>query len=255
MPSPEHDPSVDNEPWRLPGDDPERAPGLREPSDLLQPAATPGEDSALDESVWDEPSRDDALSGAKPGSAPDYASWLSRKTRETEVMQTWVVTVVVAAVAGPAALIGTLLNGSGTYMQFLSIVVLGPLMEEVMKSAAALWVVEKRPFWFSSRLQIAICALASGFVFAAIENLLYLHVYVEDATEALARWRWSVCVALHMGCSLIASLGLMRIWSKTYARRQRPNLSDGAALLAAAVVIHGTYNGCCVAFDLAGFDF
>lgn len=255
MTSPEHDPSVDNEPWRLPADETEGTPDEHGPEDLSQPTATPDEDQSLDESVWDEPGRDDALSGARPTSAPNYASWLSRKTRETKLTKTWAMTAGIAAIAGPAALVGTLLNGSSTYIPILAVVVFGPVMEEVMKSAAALWVVEKRPFWFSSRLQIALCALASGFVFAAIENLMYLHVYVEDASESLARWRWSVCVALHMGCSLIASLGLMRIWSKTYELRRRPDLSDGAPMLTAAVVIHGTYNGCCVAAGLAGFDF
>lgn len=255
MTSPEHDPSVDNEPWRLPADAADRTRGGPGPEDLSRPAAARDDDQSLYESVWDEPGHDDALSGPRPAAAPNYASWLSRKTRETNAMKTWMMTAVIAAIAGPAALIGTLLNGSATLVPILAIVILGPVMEEVMKSAAALWVVEKRPFWFSSRLQIAVCALASGFVFAAIENLMYLHVYVEDASESLARWRWSVCVALHMGCSLIASLGLMRIWSKTYELSRRPELTDGAAMLTAAVVIHGTYNGCCVAANLAGFDF
>ena len=252
MATPEHDPSIEHEP-HLSGR--EAAAPTDKPAATPPAAARTDEAERLEHSVWDEPGRDDALSGARPAAALDYSAWLSRMVRETSTPKTWAVTALVAAIAGPAAIVGTLLNGSGTYLPFLAVVVLGPLMEEVMKSAAALWVVEKRPFLFSSRAQIATCALASGFVFAAVENLMYLHVYVPDASESLSQWRWTVCVALHMGCSLIASLGLMRIWSRARESRQRPELSDGAALLTTAVVIHGAYNGACVAMDLAGFEF
>ena len=100
-------------------------------------------------------------------------------------------------------------------------------------------------------MQIVICALAGGLVFAVIENFLYLHVAIKNPPEWLIYWRWTVCVALHTGCSLIAGLGLMRIWADTTVNRVRPRLSLGSPLLLTAVIIHGCYNGFAVILSLA----
>ena len=125
----------------------------------------------------------------------------------------------------------------------------------VMKIAATLWIVEKRPFLFRSRLQIAVCVLAGALVFAAVENVMYLEVYIAGPTPGLARWRWSVCVAMHMGCSLVAGLGLMRIWRRAMTTRSRPQLSSGAPYLMTAAIIHGTYNAFAVLLDAMDFRF
>ncbi|MGI9627234.1 MAG: hypothetical protein ACR2QM_10395, partial [Longimicrobiales bacterium] len=76
-----------------------------------------------------------------------------------------------------------------------------------------------------------------------------------DPTPALVYWRWTVCVALHMGCSLVAGLGLMRIWSRTVATLIRPDLARGAPLMASAIVIHGAYNTMAVAMESLLFQF
>jgi hypothetical protein len=41
----------------------------------------------------------------------------------------------------------------------------------------------------SVALQILLCSPAFGLKFAAIENLMYLHVYTRQPSAALARWR------------------------------------------------------------------
>lgn len=131
----------------------------------------------------------------------------------------------------------------------------GPVTEELLKAALALWIVEKRPFRFQSSLQIAVCLIASGLVFAAVENVLYLVVYIDDPSRELIWWRWTVCVALHAGCSLIAGLGLIRIWRQTMETKSRPQLALGAPYMATAIVIHGVYNAFCVALAVSGFEF
>ena len=69
------------------------------------------------------------------------------------------------------------------------------------------------------------------------------------------RWgcRWTVCVGLHMGCALVAGLGLMRIWRDVWARRARSRLPLAMPYLFAAVAVHGVYNALAIAFQMFVF--
>ncbi len=111
-----------------------------------------------------------------------------------------------------------------------------------MKAAASLWVVEKRPFMFSSKSQIMLCAAISGLCFAAIENILYLHVGFQAAPPGVAIWRWTICTALHTVCALIAGYGLSRVWQQTMSTQTRPQISLATPFFAAAIFFHGAYN-------------
>lgn len=256
---PEKDPSVASEPHFQQrghrGDDssPE-TPGLQ--PDVGHLAA----DDLAEHSVWDEPGVSPELAGKAPVGAATYAAWLGERRAAATKGRSWAVTLLTALVAGPLAILGTFLGGSSSGVALgatgiMGVVVFGPLLEEVMKNASALWIVESRPYLFSSRCQIAICTLASGAVFAVMENLLYLHVYVSDPSPQLVRWRWTVCVALHMGCALVAGLGTMRIWQNTMQSLARPHLSQGAPYLAAAIVLHGTYNALATLLELVAHPF
>jgi RsiW-degrading membrane proteinase PrsW (M82 family) len=147
------------------------------------------------------------------------------------------------------------MSGGTSTFAVLSITIFGPLVEEVMKVAGLLWIVEKRPFLFTSRLQIIICALCGGLAFAVIENFIYLNVYVPNPPESLVQWRWTVCTFLHCGCSLIAGMGLIRVWTVTMRDRVQPNITNAARYLILAMVVHGVYNGFCVFLSLMKFQF
>ena len=73
--------------------------------------------------------------------------------------------------------------------------------------------------------------------------------------KELVKERSSVCVAMHAGCSLIAGLGLMRIWSRSMADRTPPRTALGAPYMLTAVIIHGTYNAMAVLLDAVDFRF
>lgn len=208
-----------------------------------------------EQGVWDEPALSRELAGPTPDGALTYESWLVRRRAQTTVARTWGVTLLLAVAAGPWALLGAFWGSGQTVSTFVAAVIFAPLVEETMKTAAALWVVEKRPYLFTSRLQIALCVLAAGFVFAVVENLMYLNVYVPDPPAGLAAWRWTVCTALHMGCAFVGGLGLMRIWGRTTATYTPPRISLGYPYLACAMVIHGTYNAGAVLLEMSNFQF
>ncbi|MCG3178032.1 MAG: hypothetical protein BIFFINMI_00355 [Phycisphaerae bacterium] len=243
MTGPQHDPSVNNEPHFRAG------PLLPDPSesqaahDLNQVVGRPPRLGDPDQSAWDEPTLSRELVGDQPADAQTWAGRLEGQRARTSALRTWAATLLMALAAGPWAIAGALWASAGQGVGgLLLLAVLGPMIEETMKVAAALYVVERRPWLFRSPLQLALCALAGGLIFAAIENLLYLHVYVPDPSAALVRWRWTVCVALHTTCSFVTGLGLIRIWSDVWRRHDRPRTELMLPMWIAAVALHGLYN-------------
>ena len=205
----------------------------------LRPAGKSDGPREIDHSVWEEPT----LKGrAAAPEAETYAGWYraqrARVTPEASRRAMW----TIAAVSGPFAVIGALFQFD-TVAGILAIVLFGPVTEEVMKVAALGWVVERRPFMILTRRQIVATAALSGLAFAIIENLMYQFVYLKDPSVELLMWRWTVCVALHLGCSAIAGYGLSREWARATSEERRPAVSRALKYLVIAIVVHGLYNG------------
>lgn len=205
----------------------------------------------VDHSVWDEPSYS-ALNGTKPSDGLRYESYLESNAREVTWFRSWMVVVFCALAAGPWAVLGALLNGllnADALWGVIAIVVVGPLVEEIMKVAIPLWVVERKPYLFKSPVQIVMCAAIGGFSFAVIENYVYLNIYFPSPPEWMTLWRWTVCVALHVGCSTLAGVGLLRVWNGVWRNKRKADLSEASFMIGAAAVIHGLYNAVAVFFE------
>ncbi len=254
MTEPSPDPSIEHEP-HLRGGGFKADPSEAKAEETLAYQGAPTDEDRLDQSVWDEPSLSPELAPARPAHDLTYERWLDEGRNRTPLSRTWMLTFLLAAASGPLAILGVFWNVGDSPGSVLGVVLFGPVMEEAMKAAAAAFLVEKRPYLFRSPFQIAICLLASGIAFAAIENLLYLNVYIPNASAGLAAWRWTVCTALHGGCSLIAGLGILRIWRDVFARKARPRLALGLPHLFAAAAIHGLYNLGAVLMEFTRFRF
>lgn len=256
MSDPSNDPSIFDEP-HLRGTpqrpDPSEERAERTLAKARRRDATP--DEKIDHTVWDEPGVSADLAGPVPDGELTYAEWLDVRRAETGFAWSWLVALGVALAAGPWAILGAFYGSGQTMFSILAICVFGPVVEEVMKTAAVMVVVEKRPFLFRHPVQVLLCAVAGAAVFACVENVLYLHVYISNPSEWLVRWRWSVCVVLHTGCTLVAAMGIMRVWRDLWRRRARPRLTLAYPYLVAAIMIHGTYNAFAVAFHYAQHRF
>ncbi len=214
-----------------------------DPSEWVAERVTNGPDAQsanpAHDSVWNEPN---ALGLLQPGQSTPYAQWLLDGQQQTSHAGSWVRLFFLALIAGPVA-ISTAFWGAGqTAFSILALTVFGPVVEEMGKILCLLMTVELRPFWFVSRSQILIGGLVAGLAFAAIENLIYFTIYIPEPDAWLIVWRWTVCVALHTSCSLLASIGVARIWNDVFARRQPPRVELGVPYWCAAMVIHGVYN-------------
>jgi hypothetical protein len=209
------------------------------------PGSRNGDALKAERSVWDEPAVSPELAGGAPDEALTYERWLRREWNRVTPQRSWLVTAALALAAGPWAVLGALLGTSdnASVMGVLMVVAIAPVVEEMMKISAALWVAEKRPFLFRSPVQIVICGVAAGLVFGVVENLLYLLVYFPNASSTAVAWRWLGCTSVHVVCTLVASVGVVRVWRGVWERRDRARLTAAFPWMVAAMVLHGTYNG------------
>jgi RsiW-degrading membrane proteinase PrsW (M82 family) len=209
---------------------------------------------AVDRSVYDEPS----FNAGRPAAAHGltFASWYADRLAATGFVRSWVVVLLLAVAAGPTAVVAVFLSGVGTglgdFSEWVTLTVVGPVAEEVLKVVCVTVALERAPWLFRSRAQFLAVGLAAGLAFAAIENLLYLFVYIPDPSPLIVAWRWTVCVVLHTGCSAIAAMGLAHTWRAARAQLQRPNIESAFPFLLAAIIIHGLYNAAAIAMSLAG---
>jgi hypothetical protein len=220
----------------------------------FEPTYNPAPTPAVEHSVWDEPSvpRDLAGAAAMDPAQLTYGRWLDEGRARWGLAKSWGLTLLIALAAGPWAVAGALFNSGQSFSGTLMLVFFGPVTEELMKIAGVILVIEKWPYALRGSLQIILCCVAGGLAFAAIENLLYLHVYVDDPTPRLVLWRWTVCVALHTVCSFIAGLGAVRVWRRVWADRAPPRLALAFPFIVAATVTHGLYNATAYVLELSG---
>lgn len=156
------------------------------------------------------------------------------------------VVLLVAFLAGPISILGTMAAGNQGYIKSLYLVAGGPVIEEMMKLGGLLYLLEKKPWYITHGWQIIVAACISAFLFGVIENLVYGGVYLVPlsgfARETLMEFRWSVTVLLHTGTTLIGAMGLRKAWQKTVARGRLFDSQIAEPYIAAAVIIHGGYN-------------
>ncbi|MDX1682817.1 MAG: PrsW family glutamic-type intramembrane protease, partial [Phycisphaeraceae bacterium] len=166
-------------------------------------------------------------------SRPDkagFARLYQRRQAETTDTRRWIVVAAIALVGGPWAILGTFVGAVQLGLgELLGIVLVAPLVEETMKVAALTGIVETRPWLIGNANQIRLAAAGSGLAFASVENLLYLTVYIPDPSPDLIAWRLVICTALHVGCTLIASEGLVRVWQYTHRTGGHPRLGPARA--------------------------
>ena len=62
-------------------------------------------------------------------------------------------------------------------------------------------------------------------------------------------WRWIVCTALHIGCTRLATTGLVRVWERTVNEGRPPRMGLGARALFTAIAIHAAYNAGAIVID------
>ncbi len=188
-----------------------------------------------------------------------YGDYVALRTSETKWWMRYGGVILAAVVSGPFAILGVVLSafmGSGhSWIAFASLCLFGPLVEEMLKLGGALYLTEQRPWLLPGAWCVPVIAVISALEFAVIENLLYLYVYFPNAGADLVVWRWTVCVAWHVGCSLIGSVGIMLVARRARQTGKPPRISIATPYFIVAVLIHGSYNGLMYFLEVSGIVF
>jgi len=208
-----------------------------DPTEQTAADSPSGESLQALDSVFNEPSM-----RANGGTGRTYGDWLTAKQRAMTGHRSWATMLLIALAAGPFAIVSAFWGSGQTIFSIMAIVVFGPVVEEMGKVGLTLIAVERRPDFVRSTWQILIVGFVSGLVFASVENVLYLQVYIHEPTMQIIVWRWTVCVGLHVGCAMIASIGVAAIWREVQLSRQPARVERGFRFFAAAIILHGTYN-------------
>lgn len=202
-----------------------------------------------DAGVWGEP----ALASAPSAecSRREHRAWLAGQWDAAATTTHHAVLIALVATSGLIAVATALIKGT-LGLAVLAVVIGAPVIEEVAKSMGPLMVLEKRPWLFGSASSIVSVGIASGLVFATIENLLYFFVYIpeEELTPGLVYWRLIACTLLHVACATISCTGLARGWKRAAGQKAAFNAGSSVSWLFAAIAVHGLYNLGAVVYDL-----
>ncbi len=188
-----------------------------------------------------------------PSGAHSYQTWMQAHLAETRARTGWVVAAFAALAGGLWAVLASVFGqawgtpGGGSVILAIGF---GPVIEETMKIAAAAYVIELRPYLFRRIEQLQLATVGAAAVFAVIENLIYLYIYFPGHTDTFALWRWTVCVALHVGCTTVASRGLIEPWRQAVHELRQPRITQGLRMLVLAILLHGAYNASVYLYEL-----
>ena len=209
-----------------------------------RPGREPAGSASDDPNHWEATGEEPALRWTGRTDLPTFGSIYRERLSTTTESSRWIAVGLAAVVAGPFAILGALLGAGGTasFAFLLVVVAFGPLAEEVLKASGALYLAEQRPWLVPAGWVLPLVTLMAGLVFASIENLVYLNVYISDPTPEIIRWRWIAGPLLHGATSFIAGLGVRRMWIVTNREHRVPRMRHAAPYLIAAVLVHGLYN-------------
>lgn len=183
-----------------------------------------------------------------PTPAQGYGAWLRERQTRVRPSTGWLVAGGCAILGGGAALIAAFFNGelflttSAPLMALLVVALISPIVSETMKIAAAALVVELRPYVFQLAGQLRLATGGAALVFAVLDNLLYQMLAGTNATFLGLLWRWTIGVLTQVGCTYVASSGVLHSWRRTLEEGRPPRLVESSAPLVAAMCLHMGYN-------------
>jgi RsiW-degrading membrane proteinase PrsW (M82 family) len=182
----------------------------------------------------------------------DAAARLSARRSATPRHHQVLAALVAAVASGPFAIAAAFLENSfGGGGGILLFVLFGPAAEEVAKASGAFALSEQRPWLVPSGFALPLITLCSGLVFAAVENIWYLMVLIDDPSDTVVRWRWIGGPLLHGTAAFVTGLGLRRMWLRSLGTG-RPRPAHAEPFLIGAIALHGVYNAVAIAAAVTG---
>jgi len=257
---PSNDPDINNEPHLRPGGiAPNYDPAIDAPLgfDSLPTQFSQHSEEDIDHSVWDEPSLRPEVSAAVPESALTYGNWLKQRRESWTEFNAWTVTLGVILLSFPMAVAAAIINWTtGNVLLVTDVFVAcaaGPMLQEICKIAVPLWIVEKRPYFFTTWFQFFLFALATATVFTVVSNFIFSLV-IQETSTGIFIFQWVVVFGLNLVTASISTYGLETIWRNCINSGKPPKLDDGYLYFATAIGLHVVFaiviTICLIAWDI-----
>ena len=190
--------------------------------------------------------------GVGNGDSPEYRELIRLEQKRYPASIVPFISILAGIAGGFFAVPAVFLDMFGSSLGFwlllgvAVLVVVGPFTEEMLKQSGAIFQLEKMRGSIRYDWQFFLSGALGGLVFSVMENLIYRYVYLASKPpEELAlimAFRWTICTALHILCTVISSMGLRRVWRESLAKERPFRLSDAFPWFAAAATVHGLYN-------------
>lgn len=130
----------------------------------------------------------------------------------------------------------------------LAAVVVAPPVEEILKVAIPIMVLEHRAKWIGRGQDFLWFVLGSALLFGIVENILYTFVYLDNPSSALLWWRWIACTTMHLVASGLAGVGLMRAFNRAQRTDEKARFVWEWPWLVGAIAVHMVFNTFAVFF-------
>lgn len=254
---PSKDSSIKHEPHMSGSSVPDPSQDQADGLDVPAPRFSKSQNDHVDYSVWDEPALGDL---ARQPNSEDltYANWLNSRISEWSQGKAWVTTIFIGVLSGlwafGAALFGAFsLAGSTStgVFGFLVVCAFAPLAQEICKVAIPLWVVEKRPFYFTGWFQIFLCSVVSATIFVAVYNAVSFFFYPPESQFGLIFF-WTAYLLMHVVCSALAAFGIERIWHAAMSAKEPPKMDLGYPWFMSAFLVHAAFATVLFAYRVFG---
>ena len=186
--------------------------------------------------------------GVGDGDSPEYRELIRLEQERYPAFSAPFLSILAGISGGVFAVPAAFLSEIGSWIGiifFLSVFV-GPFAEETLKQSGAIFQLEKMRGSIRYDWQFFLSGALGGAVFGILENLIYEHVYLTELSpEKLASvmaFRWTICTALHILCTVVSSMGLRRVWRESLEKERPCRIFDAFPWFIAATAIHGLYN-------------
>lgn len=260
---PSNDPDIRNEPHLRPRlNEPVYDPAIDAPLGFDSQARefSTNSEEDIDHSVWDEPSLTPAVAAATPESALTYANWLKQRRESWTQFNAWTVTLGVILLSVPMAIVAAFINWTTGNVLLVTDVfvacIAGPMLQEICKIAVPLWIVEKRPYFFTTWFQFFVFALVTATVFTVVSNFIFWLVIRDDSMEIFI-FQWVGVFGLNLATAAISTYGLETIWRNSINNEKPPKLDDGYRYFATAIGLHVVFaigiTICLIVWDVSRF--
>jgi len=190
--------------------------------------------------------------GVGNGESPEYRELIRKEQERFPASSAPFLSVLAGIVGGlfavPAVFLDTLGSslGFGLGLGAAVLIVIGPFAEETLKQSGAVFQLEKMRGSIRHGWQFFLSGALGGLVFSVLENLIYQYIYLrtlppEKLADVMA-FRWTICTALHILCTVISSMGLRHVWRESLEKERPCRIYDAFPWFAAATAVHGLYN-------------